>query len=194
MGEIRLWNYSSSGPQWGEKALKAYRIAGVRQSRTCVCNVQRGYSLPAHTSRYHAQRLPHNLMPLIRHQKTPRSLLTPQTLLSMFDNPPQLLGRHQYLPQDSIHHSLARVQASHACNRFLVFEHKLQHRLEHLPALGEGRLRPLYLRFCGFGDCAVDGGGSGGIDAAEDFAGRRGVALDERRARDLERVNCAPPT
>jgi hypothetical protein len=48
----------------------------------------------------------------------------------------------------------------------------------------------LYLRCLGFGNGTVDTVCRGGVDAPEGFTSRGGIALDERGARDLNRVNC----
>jgi hypothetical protein len=130
----------------------------------------------------HTQGLVHDLIPLVHHKQICLPSFIPQALLPMPYRPPQLLRRNQDLSQRSIHHRLARIQARYSCNRLLVLKHKLEHSLEHLPALGKRRLRPLRLCLLRFGNGAVDVVYGGGVDAAERFACGRGVALDERRA------------
>jgi hypothetical protein len=106
--------------------------------------------------------------------------------LAVADGPAQLLRRHQDLAQGGIHHCLARVQTRHPRDRLLVLEDEGEHRLEHLPALGERRARPWDLRLLCFGDGAVDALCGRGIDAPESLTGCGRVALDERRAGDFQ--------
>lgn len=62
--------------------------------------------IPAHARGDNAQRLPHYFMPLVCHEKVPRSAFALEALFAVCDDPSKLLDCDEDLSQACIYHCL----------------------------------------------------------------------------------------
>lgn len=103
----------------------------------------------------------------------------------MFDGPLELLGGDEDLAELGVDHCLARVEAGSAANGLLIIEDMLKQCSQNGAASGEVGLAPLGLSGVRGIEGAVDGGGGGRVDEAQELASCWRVALDRRGAGEL---------